>query len=170
MLFTVHVPTSHSVAPGAPVHNFAVEMVYATQVELSWLPPGPQLWNGRITNYTVVYKLLRPVGMTSDNLSQLIMTKAIPTEGNPLANNADPRHASIPLQQEVVVVDGLQEHHVYIFSVFIANAAGRSEMSMSIIQALPVAGMGASVGKVIVFVYHFKCSKAYSRRLRLLTH
>ena len=150
LLFTVHVPTSHSVAPGAPVHNFTVEMVYATHVQLSWLPPDPQLWNGRITNYTIVYKLLQPVGMTSDNSSQPITMKTIPTEGNPLVNNADPRLASIPLQQEVAVVEGLQEHHVYKFSVFIANAAGRSEMSISIIQALPGAGMGASVGKVIV--------------------
>ena len=94
-----------------------------------------------ITNYTVVYELLGPVGMTSDNSSQAIMTKAIPTQGNPLANNADPRLASVPLQREVAVVDDLQEHHVYKFSVFMANAAGRGEMSMAVIQALPEAGL-----------------------------
>ena len=116
-------------------------MVSATHVKLSWLPPDPQLWNGRITNYTVVYELLGPVGMTSDNSSQTIMTKVIPTQGNPLANNADPRLASVPLQQEVIVVDGLQEHHVYKFSVFMANAVGRSRMSITIIQALPGAGL-----------------------------
>ena len=116
-------------------------MVSATYVKLSWLPPDPQLWNGRITNYTVVYELLGPVGMTSDNSSQTIMTKAIPTQGNPLANNADPRVASIPLQPEVIVVDGLQEHHVYKFSVIMANAVGRSRMSITIIQALPGAGL-----------------------------
>ena len=115
-------------------------MISPTRVELSWLPPDPQLWNGRITNYTVVYELLGPVGMTSDNSSQTIMTKTIPTQGNPLANNADPRLASIPLQWELVVVDGLQEHHVYKFAVFMANAVGRSGMSITIIQALPGAG------------------------------
>ena len=118
-----------------------MEVVSATRVKLSWLPPDPQLWNGMITNYTVVHELLGPVGMTSDNSSQTIMTKAIPTQGNPLANNADPRLASIPLEQEAVVVDGLQEHHVYKFSVIMANAVGRSGMSITIIQALPGAGL-----------------------------
>ena len=117
-----------------------MEKVYATQVELSWLPPDPQLWNGRITNYTIVYELLRPVGMMSANSSQPIMMKAIPTQGNPLANNADPRRASVPLQREMVVVDDLQEDHVYKFSVFMTNAAGRSGISMTIIQALLGAG------------------------------
>ena len=133
-------PTAHSLAPGAPIHNFTVEMVSATRVVLSWLPPDPQLWNGRITSYTVLYQLLGPVGMTSANSSQSIMTKAIPTQGNPLANNADPRLASVPLQWERVVVDDLEEHHVYKFLVFMANTAGRSGMSMTIIQALPGAG------------------------------
>ena len=124
-------------------------MVYATQVELSWLPPDPQLWNGRITNYTVVYELLGPVGMMSANSSHPIMTKTIPAPGNPLANNADPRRASVPLQQEMVVVDDLQEDHVYKFSVFMTNAAGRSGISMSIIQAL----LGA--GRVVDIVHSF---------------
>ena len=133
-------PTAHSLAPGAPIHSFTVEIVSATRVQLSWLPPNPQLWNGRITNYTVVYELLGPVGMISANLSQTIVMKTIPTQGNSLANNADPRLASLPLQREVATVDDLQEHHVYMFLVFIANAAGRSGMSMTIIQALPGAG------------------------------
>ena len=136
----VHFLSAHSVAPGASVYNLMVEIVYATQVELSWLPPDTQLWNGMITNYTVVYELLGPVGMTSDNSSQAIMMKSIPTQGNPLANNADPRLASVPLQWERVVVDDLEEHHVYKFLVFMANTAGRSGMSMTIIQALPGAG------------------------------
>ena len=126
-------------------------MVYATQVELSWLPPDPQLWNGRITNYTVVYELLGPVGMTVTNSSHLITMKTIPTPANPLANNADPRHASVPLQREMVVVDDLQEDHVYKFSAFMTNAAGRSGISMSIIQAL----LGA--GRVVDIVYIFFC-------------
>ena len=133
-------PTAHSLAPGAPIHNFTVEIVSATRVVLSWLPPDPQLWNGRITKYTVMYQLLGPVGMTSANSSQSIMMTAIPTQDNPLANNADPRLASIPLQREVAIVDDLQEHHVYKFSVFMENTAGRSGMSMTIIQALPAAG------------------------------
>lgn len=146
---------SHSVAPGASVLNFTVEVVSATRVELSWLPPDPQFWNGRITNYTVVYELVGPVEMITSNTSSLpIMTKAIPAQGNSLVNNADPRLTGIPLQPEVAVVDGLQEQHLYKFSVFIANAAGRSEMSMTVIQAMPGAGMGASVGEVrVIFLF-----------------
>ena len=117
-----------------------MDVISATSVELSWLPPDPQLWNGVITNYTVVYKLLGPVGMTP---AEIVTTAniAIPTPGNPLANNPDPRHATVPLQWEMVVLDDLQEYHVYDFSVFIENAAGRSEMSMAIMQELPGAGI-----------------------------
>ena len=115
-------------------------MVYATRVKLSWLPPDPQLWNGRITNYTVEYELLGPVGMMSANSSHSIMMKAIPTQGNPLANNADPGCTSVPLQQEMIVIDDLEEDCVYKFSVFMMNAAGTSDISLSIIQALLEAG------------------------------
>ena len=126
-------------APGAPIRNFTVEVISATSVELSWLPPDPQLWNGVITNYTVVYKRLGPVGMTPAE-TVTTMVKAFPTQGNPLINNPDPRHATVPLQQEIALLDDLQEYHVYEFSVFIANTAGQSEMSMAIIQGLPGAG------------------------------
>ena len=117
-----------------------MEVTSATRVQLSWLPPDPQLWNGVITNYTVVYELLGPVGMTSDNSSHTVMTKTIPTQDSPLANNADPRDVSFPLHWERVAIEGLYEHHVYKFSVFIANAVGRSGMTMTIIQGLPGAG------------------------------
>ena len=134
-------------------------MVSATRVALSWLPPDPQQWKRVITNYTVVYELLGPVEMTSDNSSQTIKTKAIPIQGNPLANNADPRLASVPLQREVAVVDDLQEHHVYKFSVFMANAAGRGEMSMPVIQALPGAGLYLSLVIIILTMTWYHCSK-----------
>ena len=126
-------------APGAPVRNFTVEVISATSVELSWLPPDPQLWNGVITDYTVVYKQLGPVGMTpADTVTSII--KTFPTQGNPLVNNPNSRHATVPLQNETVVLDHLQEYFVYEFSVFMENAAGRSEMSVAIIQELPGAG------------------------------
>ena len=135
----LHPSCTFYTAPGAPIRNFTVEVISATSVELSWLPPDPQLWNGVITNYTVVYKRLGPVGMTTAE-TVTTMVKAFPTQGNPLINNLDPRHATVPLQQEIVVLDDLQEYHVYEFSVFIANTAGQSEMSMAIIQGLPGAG------------------------------
>jgi len=131
--YSLQVPES---APGAPVRNFTVEVISATSVKLSWVPPDPQLWNGVITNYTVVYKLLGPVGMTPAE-TVTTMVKAIPTRSNPLVNNPDPRHATVPLQNETVILNHLQEHFVYEFSVFMENAAGRSEMSVAIIQELP---------------------------------
>jgi len=113
-----------------------VEVISATSVELPWLPPDPQLWNGVITNYTVVYKQLGPVGMTPADTVTTIF-KTFPTQGNPLVNNPNPRHATVPLQQETVVLDHLQEYFVYEFSVFMENAAGRSEMSVAFIQEFP---------------------------------
>ena len=141
-LFLVHIPVcTFYTAPGAPVNNFTVDVISATSVELSWLPPDPQLWNGVITNYTLAYKLLGPIGMTPGSADMVTTrNKAIPTPGNPLANNPDPRHATVPLEPEIAILDDLQEYHVYEFSVFIANTAGRSDMSMAIIQGLPGAG------------------------------
>ena len=137
-----------------------MDVISATSVELSWLPPDPQLWNGVITNYTVVYKLLGPVGMTPAEIVTT-MIKAIPTPGNPLANNPDPRHATAPLRWEMVVLDDLQEYHVYEFSVFIENAAGRSEMSMAIMQGLPGAGRFHNTPKRGIYTICFILDNSY---------
>ena len=59
----------------------------------------------------------------------------------------------------MAVVDDLQEHHVYKFSVFMANAAGRGEMSMAVIQALPGAGLYLSLVIIILTMTWYHCSK-----------
>ena len=133
---------SFLLGPGATVGNFTVEVTSATSVELSWVPPDPHLWNGVITNYTVSYQLLGPVGMAQTRYTEAVSTMniAIPSQGNPLTNNANPLLVVRPVQWESAVVDDLQEYSVYTFSVFIANSAGRSQMSQPIMQEMPGAG------------------------------
>ena len=128
--------------PGATVSNFTVEVISATSVELSWLPPDPHLWNGVITNYTVTYQLLGPVGITPTSITDAVSTMsiAVPMQGDQLANNANPMLVAWPLQRETAIVDDLQEYSVYTFSAFIVNSAGRSQTSQIIIQELPGAG------------------------------
>jgi len=141
-------------SPGATVSNFTVEVISATSVVLSWLPPDPHLWNGVITNYTVTYQLLGPVGITHTSITDAVSTMAIavPMQGDQLANNANPLLVAWPLQRETAIVDDLQEYNVYTFSVFIVNSAGRSQMSQIIIQELPGAEPSAAPNAIQIRV------------------
>ncbi len=114
-------------------------------MELSWLPPPPQTWNGIILNYTVTYQNLGPVNSNSsaDKLTTSL-TEALPSAGQPLSNSPDPWFAVLPLQPESLVIGDLEEFHVYSFSVHMANSAGRSASSNMIIQELPGAGTYAA--------------------------
>lgn len=113
----------------------------ATEVELSWLPPHPQTWNGIILNYTVTCQMIGPVN-SNTSVADIgsSFTKALPSPGQPLRNSPDPRLAVLPLSLEHLVIDELEEFHVYTFTAYMANSAGRSTSSNLIIQELPGAG------------------------------
>ncbi len=128
-------------APSAPVQEVTVSVESPSAVKVSWLPPNPQTWNGLIVNYTVTYKLLGPVDTNLSNSTVGVdFALALPSPGLIPANSLDPRVASLPIRTETVIVDNLHEYHVYEFAVYLANSAGRSELSNPILQELPATG------------------------------
>ena len=129
------------VVPSAPVTDVAITVESPSSVEVSWLPPHPQEWNGLIVNYTVVYKLIGPrnANLSSSTFGEEF-AMAFPSLGQLPVNSLDPRVASLPIRHESLTVEELHEYHVYEFSVYLANSAGRSEVSNPILQELPATG------------------------------
>lgn len=124
------------------MRDFDVTAASPSSVKLHWLPPSTNYWHGKITNYTVVCELLGPVSFANVSTDGITMTfiKWIPSTGFPLANSPDPKVAFPPLKQESILIEGLEEYHVYRFSVTMFNSAGQSDMSIPIIQELPGRG------------------------------
>ena len=123
------------------MENVAVGVESAMSVKVSWLPPDPQTWNGLILNYTVLYELVGPVN--DDSIPSGVRhsgAEALPSPQQPLFNSPDPRVVTQPLHREILVINGLHEYHAYMFTVYMANSAGRSELTTPIIQELPGAG------------------------------
>lgn len=123
------------------MQDVTVSVQSPSAVMVSWLPPHPQTWNGLIVNYTVVYTLIGPLN-TNDSSADVGVTLFVifPSAGMIPVNSLDPRVASLPIRHESVIVEDLHEYHVYEFEVYMANSAGRSELSSPILQELPGAG------------------------------
>ena len=110
-------------------------------------------WNGVIQSYTVSYELLGSVDGISDPggfefgsdsasgaeplISDLV---SIPSIGHPFTNNPDPTLVVLPLKNESVVIDGLEEFHVYRFVIFYENSQGRSRSSSPVIKQTYISG------------------------------
>ena len=121
--------------------DVSVEVVSASSVTVSWLPPDIQFWNGIITSYTIVYQLLKQVDADDGDMETLISKMAsIPKPGLPLANNPDPRVATRPLQREEALIQSLEEFYVYRFEVYMNNLIGQSNVSSSVVIETPSAG------------------------------
>ena len=84
------------------------------------------------------YKLIRSVGDNSGVASP--MYASIPAVGQPLANNPNPTHVTLPLKRESVLISGLQEYSVYQFTIYYENSVGRSDSSSPLEQTTTAAG------------------------------
>ena len=62
----------------------------------------------------------------------------IPRPGQQLMNSHDPQLASLPLQQESVIIEQLEEYYLYGFA---ENTEGVSPLSETVTQEMPEAGM-----------------------------
>ena len=63
-------------------------------------------------------------------IGQLFMESvSIPDSRQRLANNPDPTLAALPLEREQVMIEGLEEYHVYQLNVYYETSQGRSELS-----------------------------------------
>lgn len=141
------------IGPSAAIQNISLRVLSATAVEMRWLPPPADSWNGIIRNYTIHVEhveSVHPTANISQELRNLSFTQVHPSRDNPLSNNGDPHLVSLPLQFESVIIRGLQESQVYQFSIVMANSAGRGEESLPIMQELP--GSGEFAIKFLIYI------------------
>ena len=118
--------------------NVTVEVGSSSSVTVSWFPPDVQSWNGVITQYTVIYQLIRKVD--DDSIVEPTYTQSVLIQEPGMSNNPDPRVATLPLKTESVVIGQLEEFYVYRFTVFLANSAGKSDVSNPIFIDMPPSG------------------------------
>ena len=138
-----YLPTNHLIGPSGTVQNITLRVLSATSVEIRWLPPPTDSWNGIIRNYTIYVEHVESVHSTansSQELHNLSFTQVHPSRDSPLYNNGDPHLVSLPLQFESIIISNIQESQVYQFSIVMANLAGWGEESLPIIQELPGSG------------------------------
>ena len=117
----------------------SVTVTSASSVRVMWFPPGIQFWNGVISSYTVVYELTKSVDAEDDIEPVYSQSHTVP--GMLFVNNPDPRVATLPLKQENVVIEQLEEFYVYQFTVFLENAVGQSDVSNRMTVDMPPAGI-----------------------------
>ncbi len=119
-----------------------VQIDSPTSVRISWVPINPSGWNGILTSYTVQYVRQGPVGELNTPVeSYVTSTASIPSlPEHPLANSPDPRLATLPLIQESLLLEGLEENYAYELTVYCVNSAGSSEMNNPVAFIMPSSG------------------------------
>ena len=133
------------IAPSGIVENLIVSIESARSVTVYWLPPDVKFWNGVVTSYTVVYDNMGTLqGDTDEENSGLApfmsQTISIPRPGQQLVNSLDPQLVSLPLRLESVLIEQLEEYHLYSFAIYQENAEGVSMLSEAVTQEMPEAG------------------------------
>ena len=130
----------------------------ASSAIVTWMPPDIHLWNGIITKYTVVYENLGAVQGNDEDETALepfqTQTISIPRPGLPLVNSPDPHLVSLPLRQESVLIEELEEYHVYSFAVYMENAEGESGLSEPTTQNMPQAGIHNACSAIKIIQEH----------------
>ena len=113
-----------------------------SSVSLSWLPIPPSRWNGILSSYIIQYQRQGQAESLDTPASEYVtLSASIPSlPEHPLSNNPDPRLATLPLNEEMLLLQGLEENFVYEFTVYCENSAGRSETSDPISIVMPPSG------------------------------
>lgn len=122
------------VVPTGVVTDVRVSVTSPSSVLVSWQPTDRDNWNGVIQRYTITYDRLRSVDDTSvsegSGMGNLFVDSiSIPDAGQRLLNNPDPTLVTLPLRREQVVIEGLEEYHVYQVTVYYETSRGQSEQS-----------------------------------------
>ena len=113
-----------------------------TSVTLSWLPIAPDRWNGILSSYVIQYqRQSQAESLDTPAIVYITSTASIPSlPEHPLSNSPDPRLATLPLNEESLQLQGLEEYHVYDFTVYCENSAGRSDISDAVSVLMPASG------------------------------
>ena len=78
--------------------------------------------------------------------------------GQSLANDPDPTRVTLPLRNESVVIEGLEEFHVYRFVIFYETSQGRSNSSPPVIVQTFVSGKNKLALIVINIYFSHACT------------
>lgn len=130
--------------PSESLQNLSVSILSPSSVQLSWILPPRESWNGVITNYTVITHSLGPNNMSSamdDIESQLTNStsseRIFSIKDNRWSNNPDPRFYFREVATEEIIVENLNEYFTYCFSMYMSNSAGNSNRVESSTVQLP---------------------------------
>ena len=128
-------------APEGIINNVTVVIDSGTSITITWLPASPSLWNGIVLSYTVEYQCQKSPNLNYPLEACTTSTSSIPSlPQHPLANIPDPRLVSLPLVEETLHLEGLEENYVYQFIVYFENSAGRSQVSAPVQIRMPSSG------------------------------
>ena len=126
-----------------------------TSITITWLPPSPSLWNGIVLSYTVEYQRQESPDLNNPPEPYITSTSSIPSlPQHPLANNPDPRLVTLPLVEERLHLEGLEENYVYRFTVYFENSAGRSEVSAPVQVRMPSSGRHILPDDTTLLTFH----------------
>ena len=137
------------VAPLGVISDIHLSTLTPKSALISWLPTLKENWNGIILYYTIDYELLGPVDHSNnasdyelDTGKQTLVSYSItiPDDDRPLANNPDPNLVLLPLKNESVTIEGLEEFHIYQLVIYYANSQGTSNSSAAITFTTDIAG------------------------------
>lgn len=147
-IFTVHA------GPSNVVGNISVAILSPTSVNVSWVPPPREFWNGIILSYSIDVHAHGPnnvsafeqLGLQANTTEDDSFTKVIQAHGGNLANNPDPRLPyMLDLLPEESVIDDLHEFFTYHFSISLINSVGTSDPAFSSVVHLPGTGKVSSI-------------------------
>ena len=135
--------------PSLAIESIYVSIVSSSSVNLTWIPPPRESWNGILTSYTVIAHSHGPNNISSSEVMEIqlenttlteSMSRKFPVEGNGWANNPDPRFIYTALVAEEVTMNALHEFFMYEFTVFVSNSIGDSGSVTSSIIHMPGTG------------------------------
>ena len=156
--------TYSNAAPIGTISNVTVQIQSLTSIRISWLPIDPSGWNGILTSYIVQYIRQGPAGELNTPVESYVRsTASIPSlPEHPLANSPDPRLATLPLIQESLLLQGLEENYAYEFTIYCVNSAGSSENSTPVTITMPFSGIITAYILCYCHIFNVHCHTAPS--------
>lgn len=132
------------VGPSQAIQDLNVTILSSSSVELSWMPPQRDTWNGIFLSYSIITLSHGPNNVSASEDPGFSWANStvhiILVEEHTWRNNPDPRFYN-ELVAEVMTVDELHEFFTYQFTVYVTNSAGDSDPATSNVIEMPGAGV-----------------------------
>ena len=135
------------IGPSLAIESVHISIVSPSSVNILWIPPPRESWNGILTNYTVISHSHGPnnisvsrdleLHLANDTLVGFTSKEYLIEENNP-----DPRFLYTALVPEELTIEALNEFFTYEFTLYVSNSVGDSDPVSSPTIQLP--GVGKS--------------------------